>query len=166
MLPSMWKVKRLLIVGTISAIGLGAGVFYAVAGSGRPDLSSNDLAMAAKAAKHVALTPSQLQSGTAPSGWPSNVQMVDAVSSTRSQALALIDERAPDVTTDHVIVVRMTGSFTWVTTGPPGSPDTFSGNAVILVIDPATGDVIDSSLAPARPDISSLGPVHHLYAAN
>lgn len=61
-----------------------------------------------------------------------------------------------------VIVIRLSGTFDWVTTGPPGHTGQH-GDSVLLVIDARTGDFLDSAIGNHEPEISTLGPVTVLY---
>jgi hypothetical protein len=44
-----------------------------------------------------------------------------------------------------VLVIRLVGDFTWITTGPPGSSNA-TGNVATIVVDATTGQVTDTAL--------------------
>jgi hypothetical protein len=81
-------------------------------------------------------------------GWPSNVDQVSAILTTHADAMQYVGAAGSDAT--PVLVIRLVGDFSWVTTGPPGhGPAT--GNVMTIVIDAHTGAITDTGLEPQDP---------------
>lgn len=49
-----------------------------------------------------------------------------------------------------VLVIRLIGDFSWITTGPPGSSNAI-GNVATIVVDATTGQVTDTGLEQSDP---------------
>jgi hypothetical protein len=49
-----------------------------------------------------------------------------------------------------VVVIRLVGDFSWVTTGPPGSSNA-TGNVATIVVDATTGQLTDTGLEQGDP---------------
>jgi hypothetical protein len=80
--------------------------------------------------------------------WPSNVDQVSAILTTHADAMQYVGATGGDTT--PVLVIRLVGDFSWVTTGPPGhGPAT--GNVMTIVIDAHTGAITDTGLEPQDP---------------
>ena len=81
-------------------------------------------------------------------GWPSNVDQASAIVTTHADAMQYVGAAGGDTTS--VLVIRLIGDFSWVTTGPPGhGPAT--GNVMTLVIDAKSGETIDAGLERQSP---------------
>ena len=119
-------------------------------------LTRQDKELAIRAAKHAAV-----EGGYSGPGWPANVDLVEAVSSTRGAANQLLDAGVDS--NFRVIAIRMTGTFTWGHSAPPGAPTSTTGHVAILIMQATTGEVWDSGLGKTLPKLSSLGTVTVLY---
>lgn len=79
-----------------------------------------------------------------PEAWPPDTTAVSYVVASRSAAEQWIDGTvAPD--DRNVIVARLLGSFTLITSGPPGAPPV-SGTVLTITIDPESRQVMDVGL--------------------
>ena len=122
-------------------------------------LSAKQIQLAVRVAQDAAAP------GPGPSRWSSNVVQAEAVLSDRSTATIKLmhgDETGGGFR--RVIVIRMSGTFPWNISHPPGwRPPTPNANSVILVIDARTGEPLDSSLGNNVPQLDALGDVVILY---
>jgi hypothetical protein len=111
-----------------------------------------------KLATHIAKTEAQTSpasTSSAPSaaangqpGWPSNVAEVWAIVTTHADAMQYVGAAGGD--TNLVLVIRLVGNFSWITTGPPGhGPAT--GNVMTIVADAHTGTITDTGLEKQNP---------------
>jgi hypothetical protein len=84
--------------------------------------------------------------GTArtPSGWPADVSSVQYISTTRAAADEFMDGSTTDSDQD-VVLVRLAGHFAVATSGPGNA--VAKGTIETIVVDPATGNVLDFGLA-------------------
>jgi len=122
-------------------------------------LSAKQIQLAVKAAQHAASLP-----GLHPPGWPSNLLEAEAVLSDRSTATMTLMHDVTSGGFRKVIVIRLSGTFPWDISNPPGwRPPTPNANSIILVIDARTGEGLDSSLGNNVPQLNSLGSVVILY---
>jgi len=80
--------------------------------------------------------------------WPTNVDSVSYSLSTRQAAVNYLDgSQALD--DRPVLVIRMTGDFSVLRAGPSGAPSSASGKLMTIVIDAASGDVLDFGMDPS-----------------
>jgi hypothetical protein len=119
-------------------------------------MSPRDVQLAIRAAKRAAVQ------GYTGEAWPSNVEFVEAVVSTRDVAVRLMHAEMPE-DTSRVVVIRMSGLFTWDHSGPSSASTVTTANAVIVIMKTRSGEIWDSSIGPHEPEIDSLGPVVILY---
>lgn len=94
-------------------------------------------------------SPGVLPSGINPSdpaSWPANVDQVWAIATTHEAAMQYVGggTEAGDGSLP-VLVIRLIGNFSWITSGPPGHPNA-TGNVATIVVDAATGQVTDTGL--------------------
>jgi hypothetical protein len=127
---------------------LGLMAAHRVADNGNPDKGAA-----------VAGEPSASKSATV---WPANVDSVEMVASTRSQASPFLDGSTGWDDTE-VVIVRMAGRFeTHVGGAGPDTVSSFVASTVTLVIDANTGKVLDAgstfpgTSSPGIPGIASL----------
>ena len=126
--------------------------------SGKGSLTARELQLAIQATQHAAGL------GLHPPGWPSNLQEAEAVLSDRDTATLTLMHDVSGGGFRKVIVIRMSGTFPWNVSHPPGwNPPTPTANSLIIVIDARTGEGLDSSLGNDTPQISVLGKVVILY---
>jgi hypothetical protein len=119
-------------------------------------MTPREMQLAIKAAKHAAVQ------GYTGDAWPPNVKLVEAVVSTRDVGVKLMNAEIPS-DTSRVIVIRMSGRFTWNHSGPPGASTVATADAVIVIMKTRSGEIWDSSIGPHEPELGSLGPVVVLY---
>lgn len=96
-----------------------------------------------------------------PNAWPTDTQTVVYRAATRAAAEKLIDGvAAPD--DRNVIVARLVGMFSVVTTAPNENGGLASGTVMTVAIDPDTGQVLDfglESTSAAAPPMPGSTPV-------
>jgi hypothetical protein len=81
-------------------------------------------------------------------GWPSNLAEVWAIVTTHADAMQYVGAAGGD--TKLVLVIRLVGNFSWITSGPPGhGPAT--GNVMTIVADAHTGTITDTGLERQNP---------------
>lgn len=93
---------------------------------------------------------------TAP-GWPPDIQTASVILTTHAEAMQYVGggTEAGDGSR-LVLVIRLVGDFSWITTGPPGhGPAT--GNVATIVVDATTGQETDSGLESVNPPASLPG---------
>jgi hypothetical protein len=135
------------------------------AGGGRSNVSTSppfagelDAAQRARAVRvaqneaRMSMPPGSVSTANTPpngeAGWPWNVERVEATVTTHAAAMPYVGASGGDAA--RVLVIRLVGHFSWVTTGPPGhGPAT--GNVITVVADPHTGQVVDSGLERQNP---------------
>jgi hypothetical protein len=89
---------------------------------------------------------------SAPGSWPANVDKASVMLTTHAAALQFVgggEETGEG--SRPVLVIRLVGDFTWITTGPPGSSNA-TGNVATIVVDATTGQVTDTGLVRGDAD--------------
>lgn len=131
--------------------GTAGAVFQRVGGG---ELTPAQRALAVRIAKREAQlsppsgssTPITATNGEA--GWPSNIDHVWAIVTTHADAMQYVGAAGGDPS--PVLVIRLVGNFSWITTGPPGHGPVI-GNVVTVVADARTGRITDAGLEQQNP---------------
>lgn len=129
-----------------------AGAVFQRAGGG--ELTPEQRALAVRIAKREAQlsppsgssTPTTATNGEG--GWPSNVDRVWAIVTTHADAMQYVGAAGGDPS--PVLVIRLVGNFSWITTGPPGHGPAI-GNVATVVADARTGRTTDAGLEQQNP---------------
>ena len=79
---------------------------------------------------------------------PEFTDRVTAIVTTRADAMQYVAVAGGDSTL--VLVIRLVGNFSWVTTGPPGH-GSITGNEMTVVVDAHTRRVTDTGLERQNP---------------
>lgn len=126
-------------------------VFQRVGG----DLTTAQRALAVRTAKTAAWaspptgSPAPTPAASGQAGWPANVDQVSAIVTTHADAMRYVGAAGGDTTL--VLVIRLVGDFSWVTTpGPPGHGP-LTGNVITIVINAETGRSTDTGLERQNP---------------
>jgi hypothetical protein len=126
-----------------------AAAFQRIAGG----LTAAQEALAVRLAKQEARTSSASGSsasnvaGPGQSDWPANVERVSALVTSGADGMRYVDAKGSDKR--FVLVIRLVGEFSWVTTAPAGhGPAT--GNVITIVADARTGKILATRLVRQR----------------
>ncbi|MGH8891242.1 MAG: hypothetical protein ACRDV3_15960 [Acidothermaceae bacterium] len=94
---------------------------------------------------------------SAPGTWPDDVQDASVMLTTHADAMQYVGggSEAGDGSTP-VLVIRLIGDFSWITSGPPGSGPA-TGNVATIVVEATTGQVADTGLERSNQPASLPG---------
>ncbi len=141
---------RRVAIGLLSALVIAVGVGFGVSYRGH-----TESAVAASVLK------SKMLDVSAALGDPTPTSIV-YVQTRRKAANAALSGDIVD-TDQRVDVILATGNFDASAWGPPGRKGPpIDGKILSLVIDDATGGILDTGLSKSKPDLSRLGPVQPL----
>jgi hypothetical protein len=91
-------------------------------------------------------------------GWPMGVQRIRLMATTRDRALvamgtpsAVVGDRRP------VLLFELKGRFTVPILAPAGSPQTAKGTYLLVVMDPSTGEPMDSGVGEVPAHMTGNG---------
>jgi hypothetical protein len=119
------------------------------------ELSSAQRALALQIARNEAWTsqpssPGLTPPGADPNAWPTNVDQVSAIVTAHAAAMQFVGGgTAAYETSLPVLVIRLVGNFSWVTSGPPGHTNA-TGTVATIVVNATTGQVTDTGLEDAQ----------------
>jgi hypothetical protein len=83
---------------------------------------------------------------SAPGSWPSDIGTASAILTTHADAMQYVGGgTAAGDASRAVLVIRLVGDFSWITTGPPGHGPV-TGNVATIVVDATTGQGTDTGL--------------------
>ncbi len=83
---------------------------------------------------------------SAPGSWPSDIESASAILTTHTDAMQYVgDGTEAGDGSRLVLVIRLVGDFSWITTGPPGHGPV-TGNVATIVVDATTGQGTDTGL--------------------
>ncbi len=84
-------------------------------------------------------------------GWPPDIQSASVILTTHADAMQYVGggTEAGDGSRP-VLVIRLIGDFSWITTGPPGHGPVI-GNVATIVVDATTGQDTDTGLESVNP---------------
>lgn len=125
---------------------------HSVGADNPAELSSTERALALRIARTEAWTSQPSSPGLSPPGadpntWPSNVDQVSVIATTHPAAMQFVGGGTANYWTSlRVLVIRLFGRFSWVTSGPPGHSDNAIGTVATIVVNATTGQVTDSGL--------------------
>jgi hypothetical protein len=94
---------------------------------------------------------------SAPGSWPTDIESASVILTTHADAMQYVGggTEAGDGSR-AVLVIRLVGHFSWITTGPPGhGPAT--GNVATIVVDATTGQGTDTGLESVNSPVSLPG---------
>jgi hypothetical protein len=130
------------------------------------ELTSAQRTLALHIARTEAWTSQPAAPGVAPPGadpntWPTNVDQVLVILTTHAAAMQFVGGGSAAYEMSlPVLVIRMFGRFSWVTSGPPGNSGNAIGTVATIVVNATTGQITDTGLEdgqnPALPAASVL----------